>query len=245
MRKKLSGIKFETKNLTTGNEWAVSFTDLLTVLLCFFVLYFNTDKPVVQKGLSSYFDQIKVSGTPISEANGGKADASSTKSEGKAMTASSEDQVVQEFKQIKEVTGAEIVKENQFLIIKFRSVSFFDVAKIGLNPLGSESIKEVATFLAKIQDKFVINIIAFTDPSPVRANNKRRWKSNDELSVLRAIHVSDVLSELGINKENMYVTGVVAQSLAYRNLNGNYSKDLVLGKDLDRFRNIALKLEPK
>src|SRR4051794_7348880 len=55
-RKSIQGIEISKGD---NGDWIYSYSDVMTLLLCFFILFFNVDKPSVVKDLKVYFDQFK------------------------------------------------------------------------------------------------------------------------------------------------------------------------------------------
>lgn len=160
-------------------SWAISYGDLVTILLSFFILFFSTDFGEKSKTQLDNSLVESVEGTlsltdPINKI------------------------VVDDSIQIKKIN-----KDN-FLIF-FKNISFFDSGRVTPNEkfhnLMTNFSKKVSPFLSNY--KLVIH--AYTDSSPV--TKKSRFRDNVELSGLRAIAVKSELEKIGIDANRMEISG--------------------------------------
>ena len=250
----------ESPKASEGSDWIYTYSDIMTLLLCFFILFFNIDKSKVMPSLSVYFENIKNKdgtfttksvATPATSKSEAATVATST-----SVTSSAIEEVPAK-KNAKlslkslEMTGLIQVSEDvNTLTIKFKEGNFFDSSSLDVNQNGKDRLVEVAKLLTHLQDDFYINIIAFSDPRPIKANHTKLWKSNDELAVLRSLRAASFLQEKGIRKENVYATGIVPDNKAFAEFNGavDIKKNPVENIDVNDFsslRNIAIRLHLK
>jgi len=176
-------------------EWMATYSDMMTLLLCFFVLLFSFATLDVQK-----FKAIAQS------MNGslGVLDSGMTLSMEplvNSFPADSPTEEVEEFQKLYEEMN-EYVEENNLesritlrldergLLVRFMDNVLFDSGKADLTPGAKEIINKVAEIIKK-NDKNV-RIEGHTDNVPI---NTYRFPSNWELSTTRAVNVVKYLIE--------------------------------------------------
>ncbi len=176
-------------------EWMATYGDMVTLLLCFFVLLFSFATLDVQK-----FKAIAVS------MNGslGVLDSGMTLSMDPLINSfpgDSPTEEVEEFQQLYEQMS-EYVKENNLessitlrldergLLVRFMDDVLFDSGKADLTPKAREIINKVAEII-RVNDKNV-RVEGHTDNIPI---NTSRFPSNWELSTTRAVNVVKYLIE--------------------------------------------------
>ena len=163
-------------------SWAISYGDLVTLLMSFFVIYFSTDFREKKETL---------------------LDASLVES----MNELKHEQLVKERPDIApylENTQIKKMNEDNYLVF-FKGVSFFDVGRTVLKPSAREAVKALAQKVLPYLSEFKLVVYAYTDDLPVR--NGRRYKDNIELSALRSIAVLRELFANGVDKDRVEITG--------------------------------------
>ncbi len=175
--------------------WAISYGDMITLLLSFFVIFFSTDFKKDQKDklddhlISSFkifeIDNKKIT-PPINEKNGlGKKLDDAPK-----------------FDLLK---NAKITKIDDRMLVTFDKMNFFKTAEIEPNAEGQETLKEFAQKFVPYAGLYKISIKAFTDKRPVK--NGHRYLDNMELSALRALAALRTLQRAGIPLEKLELAG--------------------------------------
>lgn len=200
--------KAEDEPKAGAPEWMATYGDMMTLLLCFFVLLFSFATLDVQK-----FKAIAVS------MNGslGVLDSGMTLSMEpliNSFPADSPSEEIEEFNKLYEEMN-EYIEENNLessivlmldergLLVRFMDNVLFDSGKADLTPKASEIIDKVAEIIRQ-NDKNV-RIEGHTDNVPI---NTFRFPSNWELSTTRAVNVVKYLiEECGIESKRMSASG--------------------------------------
>lgn len=178
----------------TGN-WLTTYSDMVTLLLTFFVLLFSFSEIDAQKfrSIMSSFQ----GGAGVLE--GG---TSLNLDENLGSTEGLLEEDLEKLKDILEEyaesigLGEEIILsvEERGLVIRFMDNVFFDSGKADLKPESKEILKSIAEILNReeFKDKF-IKIEGHTDTDPILYSKK--YPTNWELSVIRATNVLRYLVE--------------------------------------------------
>lgn len=167
----------------TSDNWAISYGDMVTLLLAFFVLFFSTtrsspDIHLVAEELKKEFNHIDV---PEANLVWG------TSEEKGASTQVSLDGI-----------GVQMNTQGNKIIVEFPKVSFFNTGSYHLTPDGELAIKKFGSVLKNFTSKMRIVVRGYTDNRPVRHTQGRIFKDNLELSSLRAISALRVMNQEGI-----------------------------------------------
>lgn len=167
-----------------GDElWLISYADLLTLLLGFFVLLIAAS-PVKLSRFERLADAIS-----------GKSDAPLVDLKEK----------VDELIQKENLTDRVVTREDMDgLAIEFKDAVLFDSGSADLRNEAREMIAKLAGMIATLPER-PVTIEGHTDDVPVRAG---RFQSNWELSSQRAINVLGYLQSSGIAKNRMAVKGL-------------------------------------
>lgn len=176
-----------------SGTWAISYGDMITLLLTFFILFFSTDARqnhfrLIQNSLMDHLQNLKVT------TNGLTNQLEIGNSKG-----SSIDDLV------RNQLGAEISKNGKALVVEFNNVSFFKLGKIEVTGEGTSALHRFVDTYMRFASSFRLGIKAYTDHVPVR--NGLRYKDNLELSALRAVATMRQLQKLGIPLRNMHIEG--------------------------------------
>lgn len=163
--------------------WLVSYADLLTLLLGFFVLLIAASPVKLSR-----FERLAAS---IS----GKSDAPLVDLKEKV------DELVAE----KNLGDRVVTREDaEGLGIEFKDALLFDSGSADLRPEALDVMSQVAQLVQSLPARPVI-IEGHTDDVPVRGG---RFRSNWELSSQRAINVLGFLEQSGIGRERLSVKGM-------------------------------------
>ena len=232
-------IKFTRRTQHNSNEpevdehgsWMISYGDMVTLLLAFFVLFFTVD-PEKEKidGLNmSLITELKKSRDLASKSDIPELNIGSTEED----IGISEETINK--------WGAKVHKLGSKIIIEFPKVSFFEVGDIHPKEDAVEVLKNFVKVYQPYQGHYTLGIRAFTDQKKVRAN-KHRYKDNLELSALRAISTMRILQKQGIPLKLMRLGGygelVLTQKEVEKLNNSPLDPD-------DLARTIMLVIEPK
>jgi len=193
-------------------EWMTTYGDMVTLLLCFFVLLYSFATLDVQK-----FQAVAQS---MSGALG-VLDSGTTVSMEPLVNAYPGDSPTDENEEFNQLYDeiSEYVKDNNLearitlrldergLLVRFLDDVFFDSGKADLKPEAKEIITKVAEIL-KTNNKS-IRVEGHTDNVPMRSY---RFPSNWELSTTRAVNVVRFLiEEMGIDPKRLSASGYADQ----------------------------------
>ncbi len=178
-------------------SWAISYGDMITLLLTFFILYFSVDD---QKGAPPKLDASLLSALTRMDV---KAEEKNTASgldgalkDKPLRVGSLEDKGIVDF-QAPEV-GGKIHKLGSQLILEFPEVSFFEFGKIEVSKEGERTLKRFTQLYLPFAGQNRLGIRAFTDDRPVKKEPGKRFEDNLELSALRSVSTMRVLEKAGI-----------------------------------------------
>ena len=197
MRKKKKGKKKES-----GERWLLTYSDLITLLMIFFVIMYSSSSINAQKykAMSNSFQSVFGGGTNvIGEAgNGsGNSDADEKNEEPNVIDTelveskklenikSEVDNLINE-SDLKEHITTSI--EDKGLIISFKDSMFFESGKADITDSMKEQLDKVSKLL-NIMNNY-IRVEGHTDNVPIKNND---FSSNWKLSVLRASNVVEYL----------------------------------------------------
>lgn len=167
--------------------WAISYGDMITLLLSFFVIFFTTDFKAqkvesMNRHLTFDLDVLNTETTSME---------------------------VKKNVTIPEMDGLDLkvhpVGEN--LIITFGKKSFFESGSTKVRP---EVVQTLSLFVQKYlpyAGQYQLSIKGFTDKRRVLKLN-RKYEDNLELSVLRAVSVMRQFQKLGIPLNRMEIAGL-------------------------------------
>lgn len=222
--------KHHADHIDSEGSWAISYGDMITLLLSFFVLYFTVDH---KQDRATKMEQALM--VRLQEL-GVKAPEDSLKSQLNMGVKPGEgiDPMVEN------KMGAEVFKIGDRLVVDFPQISFFDLGQIDPTKDGSKALtKFVATYMP-FASTHQISIQAFTDTRKVRETNPR-YRDNLELSALRSVSAMRVLQKAGVPLSRMKIGG-------YGELMETQEKLMAMKNEKDPLkytRKVILSIEPQ
>jgi flagellar motor protein MotB len=174
--------------------WAISYGDMITLLLSFFVIYFSTD---FDKGKKKEVDNHLLSAFKIESVS---SPVQQTSFLNKTSMVKNID--APKFDLLK---NAKITKIDDRLIVTFDQMNFFKTGEIDPNTQGTETLKAFAEKFTPYAGMYRISIKAFTDTRSV--SSRHRYKDNMELSALRALAALRIIQKAGIPLNRMEIAG--------------------------------------
>lgn len=171
--------KLRREEVVEHGSWAISYGDLVTVLLCFFIIFFSTD--------FKSKDREKLDNSLVDSINGTFVTSSP----------------MSDYDMDSDIKIKKINKDN-FLVF-FRNISFFNSGIVEPNSSFHMKMKKFVRKINPFLGDYKLVIHAYTDSNPVTSTN--RFKDNVELSGLRAISVKTELEKLGIDSNRMEISG--------------------------------------
>lgn len=219
-----------SSDVDTEGSWAISYGDMITLLLTFFILFFSTDqkKERMEAMEESLLARLE-SHSPINE---------------KPQPAGGQDDSVDN--QLTEKLAAKVHKVGHKLIVEFPNTSFFNFGAIALTTAGRQELGKFTKLYLPYSGNYLLGLRAYTDNKKVRKGTKVRYSDNLELSALRSVAAMRVLQTLGIPLNRMRLGGygelrLTADSLARALASTpNYNQD-----GLALARKVVLVIEPE
>src|SRR5690606_25463464 len=152
----------------TENNWAISYGDMITLLLGFFVLFFNIksqvlDMNLIKKDLDEYFSSKP---GPVQQNVVGQKD-------GKVTSPLYSSDVANSFKIRSNMDGERI-------LIEFPGISFFESGNHTLTKEGKEALGEFSKAISKHLGSFRLVVRGYTDGKPLK--HQKVYQDNLELS---------------------------------------------------------------
>lgn len=196
-----------------NERWLITYSDLITLLLVFFIILYAFSKVDNKKyeNLASGFNSVFGSGTGI--LNGGNSIniVGGTASQNSSGEEKSEEEMLSDLKKqvdgyltsnsLNESVSTDI--DDRGLVISMSNSILFDSGTATIKSDNNLNLKTMGKLLNSMPN--YIRIEGHTDNLPI---NNTKFKSNWELSVIRATNVGEILiDETGINPERISVLG--------------------------------------
>lgn len=213
-------------------SWAVSYGDMITLLLTFFIVFFTLDpnQEKTQAMKLSLMNQLKISSSndlyqgSEHELDIGKADKRGIDSE-----------VVKTWNGIAHDRG-------NYVIIEFPGVSFFRSAKTDLTKEGEKALFRFVQSYMPFAGNYKLSIRAYADPRKVIPN--ARFKDNLELSALRSVATMRHLQKAGLPLNRIRVGGYGELMLTAKDLENIPEASRGPASELNLARKVVLVVEP-
>lgn len=192
--------KFAIDPPAASNVWLISFTDIMALMLTFFVLLFSMSEPE-KDDWSKVAHVLQVEFNKFEGPNAFRNiyDALNVRKIGydKALDLSYlkllMERLIEKNKSLSAIT---LQSENNALIISLPDSLLFQTGKTDLSEEGSQALFPLAGMLSRIDNR--VEIVGHTDPRPL--SSESAFPSNWELSLSRALVVAGVLENLGYSK---------------------------------------------
>lgn len=199
------------EEVDSEGTWAISYGDMVTLLLCFFILFFQI-KPEsesvtrFEQGLTQKLAQKSI---PVEKSGGGGG--VETMSAGKGQEVGIDQEL------LKRVNGVAHQKGNN-IIIEFPGISFFQSGQTDITPEGQKALEEFSKSYMGFETKHLVGIRAFTDTRVVRRLPRLTFKDNLELSALRSISTMRSLVKEGLPMSSIRLGGFGELKLTAKDL---------------------------
>lgn len=184
-------------------SWAVSYGDMVTLLLTFFIIFFTVDKFNVQRSMridmNHAADRDEMS-RDIASALEGALGAGNV-GEGRS---GSDNVGVDEG--VRNQTKGKVFREGEKIIVEFSGVSFFQSGDTKTTAAARAALKKFYERFNPYVGNYNVSIRAYTDSRRVKTSI-HAFKDNLELSALRSVSVMRDLQKFGIPLANMRLGG--------------------------------------
>ncbi|MFA5041052.1 MAG: OmpA family protein [Bdellovibrionales bacterium] len=179
-----------------ADDWLITYADLITLLLCFFVLFL-----VISISKEKKLSQ-EISQKAITEAIAPSSPLVIPDDLPLIRTEEPDEPAVPAPPPLPPVSEP---KGDRITILEMNSAAFFDIGSAILNPAGKALLQGVADKLKGVEFKdYRITVEGHTDDTPI---NTAQFPSNWELSTARASAVVRHLVEQGIGAEKLRAAG--------------------------------------
>jgi flagellar motor protein MotB len=172
-------------------SWAVSYGDMITLLLSFFVIYFTTEPGREKLEQQNSMLALDLEATSVQAA------------------LRTDQTLSQTLPKLEESQDAQIKVSQigQQMVITFGMNSFFSSGNTDVTEKGAKLLKLFADRYLPYASNYRLSLKAFTDSRPVKSKRQRRFQDNLELSALRSITAMRELQRAGIPLEKMELAG--------------------------------------
>jgi len=194
--------------------WLISFTDVIALMLTFFVLLFAMSEPEREKW-TSITTALQTEIGKFYGAQQGKGEQTGLNIDRLTARNALDLQYLQGILQgiitTDDALGAAwVIRTDETLVMSLPSDFLFDSGSADLGPNGRHAIERLVTTLSSIKN--AVEIHGHTDPNPL--NGSGRFRSNWQLSLARAASVAAFLYEEGYDK-TIPIQGLADSRLAY------------------------------
>lgn len=196
-----------------GSDWIVTYADLMTLLLVFFVLLYSISALNIGKfklALNSIQRSLGEDKPPIEHIDLPGVNETFEKPiawDEPTGIRSREIEVLNDIRAFIEANGLErnidVFEENGKIVIRISGAVLFQPGAADLNSAGSAVLKGIVRIIDKFYE-FDVNIKGHTDNVPIAT---KQFPSNWELSAIRATTVLKYLIQSGIHPERLTATG--------------------------------------
>lgn len=211
-----SNYEEEQYEIELSNNWIITYSDMITIILCFFIIFFTFTAEEssmlynIKETLTSEVENLSIKLDDLSKENKLlKQEKQSLAAKLFGLTNIETDMAqsreafiifLRESGLIKEV---DIIESERGLAIRFKDAILFPSASASIAEGGYEVLSKIADKLKEIDNPIVIE--GFTDNIPI---NTIQFPSNWELSVARAISVARYfIDEKSIEERRITVSG--------------------------------------
>lgn len=179
------------------NSWEISYGDMITLLLAFFVMFFNiksetVNMKLIKKDLDKYFSTKKEGREPTS-----KPGTAEDHGPQKANLPIISSQVQNSLKVQSNIYG-------QNILVDFPDIEFFRSGKVALTSQGRGALTEFTKAISNHLGSFRLVVRGYTDNTPLRHS---KFKDNLELSAARSIAAIRFMNTQGIDTQYMRIAG--------------------------------------
>jgi chemotaxis protein MotB len=225
----LLNIQRRKRKNVEGASWAVSYVDLLSLLLCFFVIFYDAERtknisPEKMTALDKLALEINKDAKPATTA----AQIENESSEKETYEKVKIHPLIGELEiNLKENLPIESIKQKKGLYLSFKEMSFFSSGSSKLNSSAEEVITEMIQRLTPYKGQIHITVQGHTDTRKVSLS-KEKHSDNWELSALRATSVLKHFVREGFPQETLSAEGFADTKAQDKNLELSFQRRITL-----------------
>ncbi|GHV80914.1 flagellar motor protein MotB [Spirochaetia bacterium] len=195
-----------------GGEWIVTYSDMVTLMLCFFVALFNPDESTdaTLAAIAAAFNDTTTGGTNLGVGRmsdlGNTVNSLPSMERGRALGTALK-KAVSLFNPEVKSNKVKVTHDERGLVISLASDAFFNPASARIN------VEQTRDILLRLGTLLVSDEVAgkkfriegHTDDAPIDPEGP--WPSNWELSTARSISVLNYLTDIGVDERRFQVSG--------------------------------------
>ncbi len=187
--------------------WLITFTDVMALMLTFFVLLYSMAVPQEEKwedissAISSHF--TKFTAKPYNMGSQDVVDIDKI-NKSSALDLSYLKAIISNLLKSRGIENVLIFQNEGRLVLSLPSELLFESGQANIKLEGKEALFSLGGALTRIKNR--IEIVGNTDPAPIKAG-RGNYKTNWELSLARGVSVASVIKEAGY-KRPVTVRGV-------------------------------------
>ena len=184
-------------HIDTEGSWAISYGDMITLLLSFFVLYFTVDhnKTRANKMQDTLMVRLKENGVKSNIEDVLKIQLNIGQVPGEFV----DSEIINKY-------GARVYRDEKQLIVDFDDISFFEIGNTDVNTRGRNALDNFVKIYMPFAGPHKVRVQAYTDTRKVKSTNLR-YRDNLELSALRSVAAMRVLQASGLPLSKMKLAG--------------------------------------
>ena len=182
--------------------WLVTFTDVMALMLTFFVLLYSMSSPQedkweeMSKGLTQ-----KLNAFNAADYHAGTQDVISIDKidTARALNIGYVKVLLGRLLAHKDIKDVILIENNKRLVLSLPSDLLFASGQVEIGEQGRQALFELGGILARVQNR--IEVVGHSDPTPVTNQETAIYKTNWQLSLARAAEVARVLKDVGYDRE--------------------------------------------
>jgi len=217
-----------SRNTKKGKQkvplWLITFTDVMALMLTFFVLLYAMSVPEQEK-----WEEVSISlGSNLKKAevkpyNSGSQDVISIDkiSTSRALDLTYLKVIITNLLKADGIENILIFQNGNRLVVSIPSKLLFKSGSANIGLEGKKILFSLGGALSRVKNR--IEVVGHTDPRPITGGSKNIYKTNWELSLARSSSVAAVLQEVGYER-HVTVRGV--SSARFDELSGDIPEDI-------------------
>ena len=203
--------------------WLITFTDIMALMLTFFVLLYSMSVPQEDKW-EEIADSFSNRTSIISEGmfNSGSQDVIVIDKINtlKALNLDYLTVIINNILKSNEIKNVLLFQNNKRLIVSIPSDLLFERGSTGVSLEGKKMIFTLGEAFSRVKNR--MEIIGHTDPSPIKKGGAAKYENNWELSLARSASLAALLKEAGYERD---ITIKGFASGRYHELSKNISQE--------------------
>lgn len=211
-----SNYKKDRHEMDFSSNWLITFSDMITIILCFFIIFFSLTAKEVSflttirdslsaevEGLNTQVNKLHQENEKLKVEKESLAQKLFQLGDLEADMKTSKEDFITFLRENDLLDSVHILQNERGLLIRFRDSVLFNSGSAEITKEGYAALHKIGDKLKTIDNKIIVE--GFTDNLPIRTSE---YPSNWELSVARAIHVVKFFTkEKSIAEDRVSVSG--------------------------------------